>query len=961
MDDAALPQEFPQEPDYSKFENYIPQFVRPNQSCECCRAKHLQCYMRRGETSCTPCATLSRDCSLSQVDTSEASSRLFNGSSPLTLRVVDENNARVRELPAGVDLSGPQPGSRVPLKDDIPGTSKRNGIRFPKSAVKILRDWLESHADNPYPSEEQKAELEVSTELKASQIANWLANARRRRKVTEKSRPKIAMSPSLRPTTAAIPIPARGSDKSWEDLNPFERWKNSPPENEPASMTDIVNAIATTDIPAGSDSASPSTLGRSKRRTPGSSNGSGPSRKIAPSTTSLETGLTSSISATSAAFSNGSSHSTHGSFNSFSSSLGGKKDRRRRRRPTAPTPRRQLSDDKKRIFQCTFCCDTFRSKYDWTRHEKSLHLSLEKWTCAPLGPIITDQESGSAKCVYCDLNNPSSDHLDSHNHRQCEEKGLDARTFYRKDHLRQHLRLFHGCDVLLPSTESWRSVTNNINSRCGFCAARFTTWTDRVDHITAHFKAGLKMIEWKGCRGLDPSVAAQVTNAMPPYLIGMESVSPVPFRASNRGSGHEFVGLDQGDSLDNAAFILEAECGVGGSKVTTWEILTVKLGKYVKDQSEKGVVLTDEMLQSAARKALYGSDDSWNQTCADNAEWLDLFKKAHGLKFIPTTVGGRGEQIPEDLETYGDLGLRIPFAIQLQAYNESHCNSSHMADAANVPEFHKQVMEKRRAGLKQMYSGLSEEGVFYSGDQRCDHEECSLNLLDVSTVDGDPLPGPRTRRWCSREITTDISQRLCHSHGLYPTAEGTIDGRSSARARGLAALSRIEALEDDSDSFVGIAPKKRYLQRHRYDLTNEQAQAFETTTGAWPDSGMMPEPIRISLRDTPASSAKGQLTAAEEDFSGRVPLQDDPSFDWQNLAQQEPTQPGNRIAPNPYQGFDPIDAAMDVDMTWNALMAPSLPIAEMPNDLGMAEVNFDDFTFDGVFDMPPDGMFDFSV
>ena len=243
----------------------------------------------------------------------------------------------------------------------------------------MLRDWLDAHADNPYPTEEEKVELEQKTELKPAQIANWLANARRRRKVTEKARPRLCTSPSLRASTPAIDIPA--TDKPWDELNPFERWKNSPPENEPALMTDIANAVANSDLPDDQISTSPSSLGRKKQR---SSAGSGFSNARPASTTSFETRKTSSLSAsTSAKYSQQSSHS-HGSFGSFSSGLAGKKDRRRRRKPS-PAMLRKPSDEKKRIFQCTFCTDTFKSKYDWTRHEKSLHLSLEKWICAPLG------------------------------------------------------------------------------------------------------------------------------------------------------------------------------------------------------------------------------------------------------------------------------------------------------------------------------------------------------------------------------------------------------------------------------------------------------------------------------------------------------------------------------------------------------------------------------------------------
>ena len=387
MGDWALPEpEVPapsglEEPDYSRFEDWIPKFVRPGKPCDYCRSRRLMCYVQRGEPQCTPCATLFRECSLSKSTTLEANNYATNATGTFldTLHLIDENAAHEHGNLTGIKPLKSKPSGSVPIRaDDAPGSSKRNGIRFPRHAVKILRDWIEAHADNPYPTEEEKADLERQTELSPSQVANWLANARRRRKITERSRPKLCESPSLRPTTSAIPIP--GADKPWEELNPFERWQHSPPENEPADLDDIAYAVATNALPPDeSRSDSPSTLGRSSKRRKASSSGSGWSHRRAPSTGSAETGQTSSLSAsTSAAHSNNSSHSTHGSFGSFSSSLAGKKDRRRRRKPVAKTPASKLGGTQKRIFQCTFCTDTFRAKYDWTRHEKSLHLSLEK-------------------------------------------------------------------------------------------------------------------------------------------------------------------------------------------------------------------------------------------------------------------------------------------------------------------------------------------------------------------------------------------------------------------------------------------------------------------------------------------------------------------------------------------------------------------------------------------------------
>jgi len=373
------------------------------------------------------------------------------------------------------------------------------------------------------------------------------------------------------------------------------------------------------------------------------------------------------------AYSHGSRHSL-GSMNSLKS-----KERRRRRR----LPVRASKDTEKdipRLFQCTFCTDRFKSKYDWSRHEKSLHLSLEKWICAPLGKVVADAATGQSKCVYCGELEPSQDHLDTHNHSACEEKGLESRTFYRKDHLRQHLRLMH--DVKMTSAmDSWKSEAQYIKSRCGFCSMEFDKWQDRMDHLSKEFRNGADMKDWKGCRGLDPSVAVHVTNAMPPYLIANESKSPFPFSASNGNSCS--VRVQQETCTNNRTLLTNvqripvmlgsqdleyllpnttnlsdayAEGGqsVGpivlqnttaqdysssespnnNSRATCWEILTLRLGRFARQHVEEhgAGTVTDDMLQKEARIILYGEpDDPWHQTAADNPEWLNLFKKAHGI------------------------------------------------------------------------------------------------------------------------------------------------------------------------------------------------------------------------------------------------------------------------------------------------------------------------------------------
>lgn len=444
----------------------------------------------------------------------------------------------------------------------------------------------------------------------------------------------------------------------------MERWRHSPPENEPAPFNAIADAVATSEF-LNEAASSPESLQR-----PTSNSGPSFSVRRANSVTTLETSqesiTTRKSENSSAAWSQG-SQSSFGSFNSFGSGLLGKRDRQRKRRSRAPLHRSGLNDEK-RMYQCTFCCDTFKTKYDWTRHEKTLHLSLEKWTCTPCGAVETDPDTGSPVCAYCRAPNPSESHIESHSHSECVTKGPEARTFYRKDHLRQHLRLVHHCP-LVPAMEKWKSSADALRSRCGFCAMRFMSWSERNDHLATHFRQGARMKDWKRCRGLDPEIAAHVTNAMPPYLIGNESTSTNPFSATSGvdTSKNWAFAYQAGDTEGHTVRDTNRASALRNpSKPSCWEIMTVRLANFVEKTAASGVKVTDEMMQKEARIRLYGENDPFDHTPPDDEVWLDMFKKAYCHDIIPAEVGGVGRCVPEDLELYIDLGMRIPFAV-LQA------------------------------------------------------------------------------------------------------------------------------------------------------------------------------------------------------------------------------------------------------------------------------------------------------
>lgn len=209
-----------------------------------------------------------------------------------------------------------------------------------------------------------------------------------------------------------------------------------------------------------------------------------------------------------------------------------------------------------------------------------------------------------------------------------------------------------------------------------------------MDHLAKEFRNGAQMKDWKGCRGFDPQVALLITNAMPPYLIANEARSPNPFRASQPASlawhttfspvvktsrwdnaaaaGFFHADRDEGlmlppsrqqSAVNTSSSSLSTPQHVGAEdqsiNATCWEILTVRLGRYAKQQLSQGMAPSDAMLQREARRILYDADDGWEQTAADNPEWLALFKKAHGLVDVEQDFDRRDTL--EDLGMMGDV------------------------------------------------------------------------------------------------------------------------------------------------------------------------------------------------------------------------------------------------------------------------------------------------------------------
>ncbi|KAH7380072.1 hypothetical protein BKA66DRAFT_370205, partial [Pyrenochaeta sp. MPI-SDFR-AT-0127] len=419
--------------------------------------------------------------------------------------------------------------------------------------------------------------------------------------------------------TRPIAIPTYASEPQATHSLAMQRWQESPPQDEGASLSAIYSALQ-----------SPPEISPPYQK--GYQHDAFLTYRGPPSIKSHDSAASTS------SLRSDNSKSSHSVTSSASYSVRHSKRRGRIQKPSTGVK------DAGRIFKCTFCCDSFKHKYEWARHEKTIHLSVEEWQCAPLGGSITMGSTGRAHCAYCSALDPTADHLEQHNHNACRNNQPMIRSFRRKDHLIQHLRHFHGVETL-PILDDWVVEPVQIVSRCGFCNASLNSWDERTDHLAAHFRNGKTMAHWRGEHGFDPAVAARVSYSLAPYLIADDSISLIPFSATNPAS-HDHLNQISSQVTDLACRAPEVPMltndlalpnSLDGFRhkvdpVTFAEILTKHLSRFARQKMSTGIIPTDEMFQRESRRIMFGDEeDNWNQTLADNEEWLHFFRQQNDL------------------------------------------------------------------------------------------------------------------------------------------------------------------------------------------------------------------------------------------------------------------------------------------------------------------------------------------
>ncbi|KZF24823.1 hypothetical protein L228DRAFT_217203 [Xylona heveae TC161] len=459
----------------------------PPVPCTYCRKHRLQCLIIRTTpanpnpvTSCSSCVALFRECSLAQGEKRHPSE--FETLSPVLghLHGVPEHTEDAQEK------GNPNNDIETPAKGKEPKHFVRKGAR-------ILKEWFHEHEEYPYPSEEESSHLSQRTGFTKKRISTWFANARRRQKqkIQCLSKPRVFRAGSPMPTSKLA------------SMTPIERWRMSPPEDEPAPESAIQRAISSS--ASESDHCIDPSLLDLSLMDPSSLDEA--SSDLASSVSSLGGRLSDASS---------SSLSSAWSYNSSQDQIlpfplparGSRSIRRRERQ-------RQVG--KENQYQCTFCVQSFKKKHDWCRHEKSVHLSLESWVCTPdlyeLQPSIPQP----SVCRYCDTLSPSHDHWEQHEFYVCSQKPVAERSFRRKDYLWQHLRKFHGCTKPpVADLDTWRDAGEDVRSRCGFCNSSLPTWGARANHLAVHFKNGSHMDQWVGDWGFDSSVLSFLRNGVLP-------------------------------------------------------------------------------------------------------------------------------------------------------------------------------------------------------------------------------------------------------------------------------------------------------------------------------------------------------------------------------------------------------------------------------------------------------------
>ncbi|KAF2275357.1 uncharacterized protein EI97DRAFT_420329 [Westerdykella ornata] len=380
-----------------------------------------------------------------------------------------------------------------------PASAKHKGPsnRISLEAKQMLE---EEFAANPYPCAWEIDIIAHQVNLDAKRVRTWFNNARARKKPNDDSKVKRSNA-SIRSVTSQLSAESlealsKQINENMSPQPPLAVYLASSYLEEAADLTDIQAAIGAAPSSERSDffmdSSSGSRAGRSG---------------------SIITSLTSSEGSAPTSF-------TMSSRGSNTSSFGRERRRGRRRMAWRNSPYSRPKIDglndagqpsRNLPFFCTFCPRAFKTKYEWIRHEDSVHALRTTWICC------SNKQEPMEKCPFCGIADPDEVHLATHKYQQCKNKPESHRTFYRRDHFIQHLHHVHFGNVKHPSAKlgcgtreqgsqqqdfgckelalKWRHFGAPMRPgdpmlHCGFCGQTLSDWGSRCEHVAQHLAAG---------------------------------------------------------------------------------------------------------------------------------------------------------------------------------------------------------------------------------------------------------------------------------------------------------------------------------------------------------------------------------------------------------------------------------------------------------------------------------------
>ncbi|KAI0183526.1 hypothetical protein EV127DRAFT_446749 [Xylaria flabelliformis] len=143
------------------------------------------------------------------------------------------------------------------------------------------------------------------------------------------------------------------------------------------------------------------------------------------------------------------------------------------------------------VYTCTFCFKEFSSRFPWKRHETSAHAPQVQWVC------------GRTICSYCPICSGATVAC-THRFDECWKKPISERVFFRKDALKQHIRVFHCRGYLTIASgdstylDECRETINTVkyDLTCHFCGFSCETWEKRELHLIEHFNDRIPSNMW---------------------------------------------------------------------------------------------------------------------------------------------------------------------------------------------------------------------------------------------------------------------------------------------------------------------------------------------------------------------------------------------------------------------------------------------------------------------------------